>query len=208
MGIGQILLLVLGAILVNNVVFAQFLGICPYLGVSKKLDTALGMGFAVTFVMTLAVAVTWPIYYFVLSPETSFFNAFMQPEAVPDLTYLRTLSFILVIASLVQLVEIVLRKVAKSLFDALGIYLPLITTNCAILGVALLAIQNEYNYPISLVYAFGSALGFILAIVIFAGIRERVELMDVPRAMKGVPIALVIAGIVAMAFMGFAGLGG
>ncbi|MBN2082000.1 RnfABCDGE type electron transport complex subunit A [bacterium] len=208
MGIAQILLLVLGAILVNNVIFAQFLGICPYLGVSKKLDTALGMGFAVTFVMTLAVAVTWPIYYFVLNPATSFFNAFMPPDAVPDLTYLATLSFILVIASLVQLVEIVLRKVAKPLFDALGIYLPLITTNCAILGMALLSIQKEYNYPISLVFAFGSALGFILAIVIFAGIRERVELMDVPKAMQGVPIALVIAGIVAMAFMGFAGLGG
>lgn len=194
MGIGHILLLVLGAILVNNVVFAQFLGICPYLGVSKKLDTALGMGFAVTFVMTLAVAVTWPIYHLVLVPL--------------ELEYLRTLSFILVIASLVQLVEIVLRKVAKTLFDALGIYLPLITTNCAILGVALLAIQKEYNYPIALLYAFGSAIGFILAILIFAGIRERMDLMDVPKSLEGVPIALVIAGIVAMAFMGFAGLGG
>lgn len=194
MGIGQILLLVLGAILVNNVIFAQFLGICPYLGVSKKLDTALGMGFAVTFVMTLAVAVTWPIYHLVLVPN--------------ELEYLRTLSFILVIASLVQLVEIVLRKVAKTLFDALGIYLPLITTNCAILGIALLAIQKEYNYPISLLYAFGSAIGFILAIMIFAGIRERMDVMDVPKSLQGVPIALVIAGIVAMAFMGFAGLGG
>ena len=194
MGIAEILLLVLGAILVNNVVFAQFLGICPYLGVSKKLDTALGMGFAVTFVMTLAVAVTWPIYHLVLVPL--------------ELEYLRTLSFILVIAALVQLVEIILRKVAKTLFDALGIYLPLITTNCAILGMALLAIQKEYNYPVSLLFAFGSALGFILAIMIFAGIRERVEVMEVPKAMVGVPIALVIAGIVAMAFMGFAGLGG
>jgi electron transport complex protein RnfA len=194
MGIGQVLLLVLGAILVNNVVFAQFLGICPYLGVSKKLDTALGMGFAVTFVMTLAVAATWPIYHLVLVPL--------------ELEYLGTLSFILVIASLVQLVEIVLRKVAKTLFDALGIYLPLITTNCAILGVALLAIQKEYNYPIALLYAFGSAIGFILAIMIFAGIRERMDVMDVPKSLEGVPIALVIAGIVAMAFMGFAGLGG
>ncbi len=194
MGVAEILMLVLGAILVNNVIFQQFLGICPYLGVSKKLDTALGMGFAVTFVMTLAVAVTWPIYHLVLVPL--------------DLGYLRTLAFILVIASLVQLVEIVLRKVAKGLFDALGIYLPLITTNCAILGVALLAIQNEYNYPVALLFAFGSAIGFILAIVIFAGIRERMELMEVPKAMEGVPIALVIAGIVAMAFQGFAGLGG
>jgi len=194
MGVSEILLLVLGAILVNNVIFAQFLGICPYLGVSKKLDTALGMGFAVTFVMTLAVAVTWPIYHLVLVPL--------------GLEYLRTLAFILVIASLVQLVEIVLRKVAKTLFDALGIYLPLITTNCAILGVALLSIQKEYNYPVALVYAFSSALGFVLAIVIFAGIRERIEIMEVPRALSGVPIALVIAGILAMAFMGFAGLGG
>jgi len=194
MGVAEILMLVLGAILVNNVIFQQFLGICPYLGVSKKLDTALGMGFAVTFVMTLAVAVTWPIYHLVLVPL--------------DLGYLRTLAFILVIASLVQLVEIVLRKVAKGLFDALGIYLPLITTNCAILGVALLAIQNEYNYPVALLFAFSSAIGFILAIVIFAGIRERMELMEVPKAMEGVPIALVIAGIVAMAFQGFAGLGG
>jgi len=194
MNAGEILLLVLGAILVNNVIFAQFLGTCPYLGVSKKLDTAMGMGFAVTFVMTLAVAVTWPLYYLVLVPL--------------GLEYLGTLSFILVIAALVQLVEIVLRKAAKGLFDALGIYLPLITTNCAILGVALLAIQKEYNYPISLIYAFGSAIGFLLAILIFSGIRERVELMEVPKALAGVPIALVIAGILAMAFMGFAGLGG
>lgn len=194
MGMAEILMLVLGSILVNNVIFQQFLGICPYLGVSKRLDTALGMGFAVTFVMTLAVAVTWPIYHLVLVPL--------------DLGYLRTLAFILVIASLVQLVEIVLRKVAKGLFDALGIYLPLITTNCAILGMALLAIQNEYNYPVALLFAFGSAIGFILAILIFAGIRERMELMEVPKAMEGVPIALVIAGIVAMAFQGFAGLGG
>lgn len=194
MGVAEILMLVLGAILVNNVIFQQFLGICPYLGVSKKLDTALGMGFAVTFVMTLAVAATWPIYHLVLVPL--------------NLGYLSTLAFILVIASLVQLVEIVLRKVAKGLFDALGIYLPLITTNCAILGMALLAIQNEYNYPVALLFAFGSAIGFILAIVIFAGIRERMELMEVPKAMEGVPIALVIAGIVAMAFQGFAGLGG
>ena len=194
MGVAEILLLVLGAILVNNVIFAQFLGICPYLGVSKKLDTALGMGMAVTFVMTLAVAVTWPIYHLVLVPL--------------DLGYLRTLAFILVIASLVQLVEIVLKKVAKTLFEALGVFLPLITTNCAILGMAILAIDNDYNYPISLLFAFSSAIGFIVAIVIFAGIRERMETMDVPKALEGVPIALIIAGIVAMAFMGFSGLGG
>ena len=193
MGGGEILLVVLSAILVNNVVFMQFLGICPYLGVSKKLDTALGMGMAVVFVMTLATAVTWPIYNFVLVPL--------------ELEYLRTIAFILVIASLVQLVEIVLRKVAKSLFDALGIYLPLITTNCAILGVAILAIQNEYNYLVALIYTVGSAIGFVIAILIFAGIRERLELMEVPKVVEGVPIALIVAGIVAMAFMGFTGLG-
>lgn len=194
MTVSAILMLVLGAILVNNVIFAQFLGICPYLGVSKKLDTALGMGMAVTFVMTLAVAVTWPVYYLVLTPL--------------DLQYLSTLTFILVIAALVQLVEIVLKKVAKALFEALGVFLPLITTNCAILGMAILVIDNEYNFAISLLFSFASALGFILAIVIFAGIRERVETMGVPKALQGVPIALVIAGIIAMAFMGFSGLGG
>ncbi len=194
MGFAEIMMLVLGAILVNNVIFQQFLGICPYLGVSKKLDTAIGMGMAVTFVMTMAVAVTWPIYHLVLKPY--------------DMGYLRTLAFILVIASLVQLVEIVLKKVAKALFEALGVFLPLITTNCAILGVAILAIDNDYNYPVSLLFAFASALGFILAIVIFAGIRERMEVMQVPRPLAGVPIALIIAGIVAMAFQGFAGLGG
>ena len=193
MTITAILLVLLTSILVNNVIFMQFLGICPYLGVSKKLDTAMGMGMAVVFVMVLATAVTWPLYYFVLVPL--------------ELQYLSTLSFILVIASLVQLVEIVLRKVAKSLFDALGIYLPLITTNCAILGVALLSIQKEYNFLIAMIYTLGSAIGFVVAILIFAGIRERVEILEVPKPLQGVPIALVIAGIVAMAFMGFAGLG-
>lgn len=193
MSITAILLIILSSILVNNVIFMQFLGICPYLGVSKKIDTALGMGMAVVFVMVLATAVTWPLYYFVLVPL--------------KLEYLATLSFILVIAGLVQLVEIVLRKTAKALFDALGIYLPLITTNCAILGISLLSIKKEYNYLISLIYTLGSALGFVVAILIFAGIRERVELLDVPKPLRGVPIALIIAGIVAMAFMGFAGLG-
>jgi electron transport complex protein RnfA len=194
MGAGEILFLVIGAILVNNVVFAQFLGICPYLGVSKNTETALGMGMAVTFVMTLAVAVTWPLQHFVLNPL--------------GLGYLQTLSFILVIASLVQFVEIALKKVAKGLYESLGVYLPLITTNCAILGVALICQQKDHNYPVSLVFAFSSALGFVLAILIFAGIRERMELVKVPRAFEGVPIAMVIAGILAMAFMGFTGLGG
>jgi len=194
MGFGEILLLVLGAILVNNVIFAQFLGICPYLGVSKRLDTAMGMGMAVTFVMVLAVAVTWPLQYFILDPL--------------GLGYLQTLSFILVIAALVQFVEIAMKKVAKGLYESLGVYLPLITTNCAILGVALICQQKEHTYPVALVFALASALGFVLAIVIFSGIRERMELVKVPKAMEGVPIAMIIAGILAMAFMGFAGLGG
>jgi Na+-translocating ferredoxin:NAD+ oxidoreductase subunit A len=194
MDAGGILLLVLGAILVNNVIFAQFLGICPYLGVSKKTETALGMGFAVTFVMTLAVAVTWPLQHFVLAPL--------------GLGYLQTLSFILVIASLVQFVEIAMKKLARGLYESLGVYLPLITTNCAILGVALICQQKEHSYPVSLVFAFASAVGFILAILIFAGIRERMEIVDVPGPLEGVPIAMIIAGILAMGFMGFAGLGG
>ncbi len=197
MSFSQILLMVLGAILVNNVVLARFLGICPYLGVSNKTETAIGMGGAVVFVMTLAVAVTWPLQRFVLEPL--------------GLGYLQTIAFILIIASLVQLVEIVMKKVAKGLFDALGIYLPLITTNCAIFGVALLALTEtlpSQNYLIALLYGFASALGFMLALVIFAGLREHLELYDVPEDFKGVPIALITAGILAMGFMGFAGLGG
>ena len=201
MTVGAIFLLVLSAILVNNVVFAQFLGICPYLGVSSKVETAVGMGGAVVFVMTLAVAVTWPLYTYVLEPY--------------DLGYLRTIVFILIIASLVQLVEIAMKKLAKGLFDALGIFLPLITTNCAILGVAILALTEAEiaksgagQYLVALVFGFASALGFTLALVIFAGLREHLDLHEVPRDMKGVPIALVVAGILAMGFMGFAGLGG
>ncbi len=194
---GAIFLLVLSAILVNNVVFAQFLGICPYLGVSAKVETAVGMSGAVVFVMTLAVAVTWPLYIYVLEPY--------------ELGYLRTIAFILIIASLVQLVEIVMKKLAKNLFDALGIFLPLITTNCAILGVAILSLTESLpgsNYLMALLYGFASALGFTMALVIFAGLREHLELYDIPEDFKGVPIALITAGILAMGFMGFAGLGG
>ena len=197
MSAGSIFLMVLGAILVNNVVFARFLGICPYLGVSTKVETALGMGGAVVFVMTLAVAVTWPLQRLVLEPL--------------GLGYLRTIAFILIIASLVQLVEIVMKKLAKNLFDALGIYLPLITTNCAILGVAILSLTESLpgsNYLVALLYGFASALGFTMALVIFAGLREHMELYDIPQDFKGVPIALITAGILAMGFMGFAGLGG
>jgi len=180
------------AVFVNNVVFARFLGICPYLGVSKKIDTALGMGFAVTFVITLATAITYVLYYGVLVP---FKIEFMQ-----------TVMYILVIASLVQLVEIVLKKVSKSLYNALGIYLPLITTNCAILGVALIAIQDKYSLVMSVVFAFFSAIGFVLAIVIFAGIREKLEDADIPGPFKNVPIGLISAAILSLAFMGFSGL--
>ena len=197
MSFSQILLMILGAILVNNVVLARFLGICPYLGVSNKTETAIGMGGAVVFVMTLAVAVTWPLQRLVLEPL--------------GLGYLQTIVFILIIASLVQLVEIVMKKAAKGLFDALGIYLPLITTNCAILGVALLSLTEtlpSQSYLVALLYGFSSALGFMLALVIFAGLREHLELYDVPENLKGVPIALITAGILAMGFMGFAGLGG
>jgi electron transport complex protein RnfA len=189
-------MLVIGAILVNNVVLVRFLGICPFLGVSNKVETASGMGGAVVFVMTLAVAVTWPLQKFLLDPL--------------GLGYLSTIVFILIIAALVQLVEIVMKKLAKGLFDALGIYLPLITTNCAILGLAILAVNEKgpaENYLIALLYSFSSALGFTLALIIFAGLREHLELMEVPENLKGVPIALITASIVAMGFMGFAGLG-
>lgn len=189
---GEYLLVIISAIFVNNVVFARFLGICPYLGVSKKLDTALGMGFAVTFVMTLATAITYVLYYGVLVP----FN----------IQFMQTVMYILVIASLVQLVEIVLKKVSKPLYSALGIYLPLITTNCAILGVALLAIQDEYSFVMSVVFSFFSAIGFILAIVIFAGMREKLEDADVPAPFRNVPIAFIGAAILSLAFMGFSGL--
>jgi len=188
----EYLLIIVSAVFVNNVVFARFLGICPYLGVSKKLDTALGMGFAVTFVMTISTAITYVLYYGILVPY--------------KIEFMQTVMYILVIASLVQLVEIVLKKVSKSLYSALGIYLPLITTNCAILGVALLAIQEKYSLLLSVLFAFFSAVGFILAIVIFAGIRERLEDADIPKPFRNVPIGLISAAILSLAFMGFSGL--
>lgn len=184
--------LIIGAIFVNNVVLAQFLGICPFLGVSKDVKSSLGMGGAVLFVMLLASLVTWPLFTYILAPL--------------NLQYLQTIAYILVIAGLVQMVEIVLKKIAPSLYQALGVFLPLITTNCAVLGVALLVIQKEMNLINSLIYTASIALGFTLAMVIFAGIREQIELTGVPKAMKGIPIALVTAGILAMAFMGFGGL--
>ena len=181
--------LIIGAILVNNVVLAQFLGICPFLGVSKDVKSSVGMSGAVLFVMLLATMVTWLIMTYVLTPL--------------HLEYLQTIAYILVIAGLVQMVEIVLKKIAPSLYQALGVFLPLITTNCAVLGVAILVIQKNMNFLESVIYSASIAVGFTLALVIFAGIREQLELTGTPKGMKGVPIALVTAGILAMAFMGF-----
>ena len=187
-----LLSITLGAILSNNFIFSQFLGICPFLGVSKKVDTASGMGIAVTFVMGLASAITWLVNKFILVPL--------------DLSYMQTVAFILVIASLVQFIEMFLQKAMPSLYTALGIYLPLITTNCAVLGVALLNIQNNYNFIESVVYGVTGGLGFLLAIVLFASIRERLVFADYPKSFEGFPIALVTAGLMALAFMGFSGL--
>ena len=184
--------LIIGAILVNNVVLAQFLGICPFLGVSKDVKSSVGMSGAVLFVMLLATMVTWLIMTYVLVPL--------------HLEYLQTIAYILVIAGLVQMVEIVLKKIAPSLYQALGVFLPLITTNCAVLGVAILVIQKNMNFLESVVYSASIAVGFAIALILFAGIREQLALAGVPKGMKGVPIALVTAGILAMAFMGFNGL--
>ena len=184
--------IIIGAIFVNNVVFAQFLGICPFLGVSSKVNTSLGMGAAVTFVMALSSIVAWSIQEFILVPF--------------QIEYMQTIVFILVIAALVQMVEIILKKVSPSLYQALGIFLPLITTNCAVLGVAILMIQKEYNLLQSFTFSVATAVGFAMALVLFAGIRERLELDGVPAALKGNPIALITAAILAMAFMGFSGL--
>ncbi len=184
--------LIIGAIFVNNVVLAQFLGICPFLGVSKDVKSSVGMSGAVLFVMLLATMVTWLIMTYVLVPL--------------HLEYLQTIAYILVIAGLVQMVEIVLKKIAPSLYQALGVFLPLITTNCAVLGVAILVIQKNMNFLESVVYSASIAVGFAIALILFAGIREQLDLTGVPKGMKGVPIALVTAGILAMAFMGFNGL--
>lgn len=182
--------IIIGAIFVNNVVLSQFLGICPFLGVSSKVETSLGMGMAVTFVMALSSVVTWCLQTYVLNPF--------------GIGYMQTIAFILVIAALVQMVEIVLKKVSPALYQALGIFLPLITTNCAVLGVAIIAIQKDFDLLTGVIYSVATALGFALALVLFAGLRERLEVEDVPQAMRGVPIALITAGLLAMAFMGFA----
>ncbi|MEA4984487.1 MAG: electron transport complex subunit RsxA [Paludibacter sp.] len=186
------ILIFIGAVFVNNIVLSQFLGICPFLGVSKKIDTALGMSGAVAFVMTIATIVTFLIQVYVLEPL--------------QIGYLQTISFILIIAALVQLVEIILKKISPALYQALGVFLPLITTNCAILGVAIMVIQKDFNLLQSVVFAISTALGFGLALILFAGIREQLNFVSLPRGMKGTPAALLVAGLLAMAFMGFAGI--
>ena len=190
----EYILIFISAIFVNNIILSQFLGICPFLGVSKKVDTALGMGAAVAFVLTLATIVTYLLQTYVLNPF--------------GLQYLQTLSFILVIASLEQMVEIVLKKVSPALYQALGIFLPLITTNCAVLGVAILVIQKDFSLIQSIVYAFSTAIGFALAMVVFAGLREQLSLVRVPKGMQGMAIVLVTAGLLSLAFMGFSGVDG
>lgn len=189
----EYILIFIAAVFVNNVVLSQFLGICPFLGVSKKVDTAIGMGAAVAFVLTIATLVTFLVQKYVLD--------------VFGLGFMQTISFILIIAALVQMVEIILKKVSPALYQALGVFLPLITTNCCVLGVAIQVIQKQYNLLLeSVVYAFSIAIGFALALIIFAGVREQLAMTNVPDGMKGTPIALITAGLLAMAFMGFSGI--
>ena len=190
--ITSLLSIALGAVLVNNFILSQFLGICPFMGVSKKVETALGMGMAVIFVMGVASAVNWPINHFILERN--------------GLGFMQTVTFILVIASLVQFVEMFLQKAMPSLYEALGVYLPLITTNCAVLGVALRNAQKSYNFGESLTYGIPGGLGFLIAIVLFASVRERMEFAKCPKSFEGFPIALVAASLIALAFMGFSGL--
>lgn len=190
----EYILIFITAVFVNNVVLAQFLGICPFLGVSKKISTAAGMGAAVTFVLTLATLVTYLVQKYILDAY--------------GLAYLQTIAFILIIAALVQMVEIILKKVSPSLYQALGVFLPLITTNCCILGVAILVIQKDYDLVHGLVYAISTAVGFALAMIVFAGLREQLSMVKLPKAIEGMPIALVTAGLLAMAFMGFSGVDG
>ena len=188
----EYILIFIGAVFVNNIVLSQFLGICPFLGVSKKVETATGMGAAVAFVMTIATLVTFLVQKYVLDPN--------------GLGFMQTITFILIIAALVQMVEIILKKVSPALYQALGVFLPLITTNCAILGVAIIVIQKDFDLLTSIVYAVSTAIGFALALIIFSGIREQLTLTHIPGGMKGTPIALITAGILAMAFMGFSGI--
>ena len=213
-GIFQLIIL---SIFINNFVLARFLGLCPYMGVSKQLDSAIGMGMAVTFVMTIASLVTWLLYNFFLAPtyQSVFYQVFHTPiQDVPDLTFLRTIVFILVIASLVQFIEMYIQKISPTLYKALGIYLPLITTNCAILGVAVLNIDMFFkdglplhnSFINTIVQAFAAGLGFTLVLILMAGIREKLELANIPKPFRGLPIAFIIAGLMSIAFLGFSGM--
>ncbi len=188
----EMLIILVSAILVDNFVLSKFMGICPFLGVSKKIDSALGMSVAVTFVMCMATALTWPIYTFFLAPF--------------ELDYLRTVAFILIIALFVQLIEILLKKFMPPLYKSLGVYLPLITTNCAVLGVTLLNIDNTYDFAQSIVNALGAGLGFMLALILFSGVRQKMESCNVPKALQGIPITLVAAAITSVSFVGFSGV--
>ena len=198
MDLGNLFVIVIASIFINNFVLARFLGICPYIGVSTRLDSALSMGIAVTFVMTMASAATWLIYTHLLAPETNVWGV--------DLIFLKTIAFILVIAALVQLIEMIIQKTSAGLYKALGIYLPLITTNCAILGVTVLNIEEGYSLIESLIHGFSAGVGFTLALVLMAGLREKYELAELPESMKGAPIAFITAGVMAIAFLGFSGL--
>jgi electron transport complex protein RnfA len=189
---GKFILLIISTVLVNNFVLARFLGICPFLGVSKKIETAIGMGMAVIFVITMAATFTWLIYMYILVPF--------------QITYMQTIAFILVIAALVQFVEMVIQKTSPPLYQALGIYLPLITTNCCVLAVAVLTVKQSFTFLETIVFAFGASVGFALALVLFAGIRERLSLSEIPKAFEGTAIALITAGLLSLAFLGFAGL--
>lgn len=200
MDFGQLFIIAIGTIFINNFVLMRFLGICPYIGVSKQLDSAVGMGMAVIFVMTLASFATFLIYAYLLDPATNIWGSDV------DLRFLRTVSFILVIASLVQFVEMVIQKTAPALYKSLGIYLPLITTNCAVLGVAVLNIEDNYTMIESLVNGFSAGIGFTLALVLMAGLREKFEMIAIPKPLQGIPIALIMAGLMSIAFLGFAGL--
>ncbi|MBN2102550.1 electron transport complex protein RnfA [bacterium] len=206
MEIKMLLIISVSAIFVSNFVLHRFLGLCPYIGVSKNLDSALGMGMAVIFVMSIASAVTWIIYYYFLVTSPMNFIARWFHIDPPDLTFLRTIAFILVIATLVQFVEMVIQKLSPGLYRSLGIYLPLITTNCAVLGVSILNIDKNYNFIQSLVNGFMSGIGFTLALILMAGLREKLDLANVPKAMRGTPIAFIMAGCMALAFLGFSGL--
>jgi len=190
--------LIIGAIFVNNIVLTEFLGMCPFLGTTNKVKTSIGMGAATVFVIALATTVTCLIQYYTLDPNTNIFHT--------DLTYLQTVIFILVIAAMVQMVEIIVRKISPSLYQALGIFLPLITTNCAVLGIAIMAVQENFDITTGVIFAAAKALGFAFALVIFAGIREQMDLVNIPKTMRGIPSALIAAGILALAFIGFAGM--